>query len=57
MREIIFWVCVFISVWVLYVFSNIPKYKDGVYVSFFQRVRQIPKRVVCKRNKQRADDP
>jgi len=57
MSEVIFAAAVLISVWVLFIFINIPKYEDGRYVSFRNRVRQIPKRIICPRNKQRADDP
>ena len=46
-----------LGVWLVYVWLMLPKYKDGRYVPISERLRSLPQRVFCKRDKQKADDP
>jgi len=55
--DYLLFVSLFVSVWCVYLWSTQPKYEDGSYVSIKDRVCKISKRLVCKRNKQSADDP
>jgi len=56
-RDILFYSVLFLAVWFIWLWISQPKYEDGQYVTVMDRLRKVSKRVLCSRNKQRADDP
>lgn len=57
MTDAVFYSVVGLAVWLVWLWITQPKYEDGQYVSILVRLRKVSKRILCQRDKQRADDP
>lgn len=57
MTDAVFYSLVGLAVWLVWLWITQPKYEDGEYVSVMVRLRKVSKRILCQRDKQRADDP
>lgn len=55
--DILFYSITALCLWLIWLWITQPKYEDGEYVPFMARVRKVSKRILCRRYKQRADDP
>lgn len=56
-RDALFYSLLFLTLWFVWLWLSQPRYEGGVYVSKLDRLRKISKRVLCRRDKCRADDP